>query len=130
MALSPGDLRSQQENKFALLKETEDNQNNGAGNPSTPVAVFKAPPIFVNMVENICPLEELLNEVANKNYTLKIVGDKKVKIQLSSSDKYLPVVEALKNEKTQFYTYQRKDDKGCKVVLRNMHLSVELDDIK
>ena len=56
--------------------------------------------------------------------------NKNVKIQPHSSEKYLPIVEELKKKNTEFFTYQRKQDKTYKVVLRNMHPSVDINELK
>lgn len=86
----------------------------------------KSPPIFVSGVKYIRPLSDLLDVIAKDEYTLKALQDDQVKIQPSSADKYLPIIEALKSKKTEFYTYQRKQDRNFKVILRNMHASVDI----
>ena len=53
-----------------------------------------------------------------------------MKIQPNSAEKYLPIVEKLKNKQTEFYTYQLKEEKNFKVVLRNMHPSVDPTELK
>ena len=63
-------------------------------------------------------------------YTLKVLSNNEIKIQPHSSEKYLPIVEELKKKNTEFHTYQRKQEKGYKVVLRNMHSSVDINELK
>ena len=90
----------------------------------------KSPPIFVSGVANICPLKALLDSTVKNEYTLKVLPNNEVKIQPHSSEKYLPIIEELKKKNTEFHTYQRKQDKGYKVVLRNMHSSVDINELK
>ena len=90
----------------------------------------KSPPIFVSGVGNICPLKALLDNIVKNEYTLKVLSNNEIKIQPHSSEKYLPIVEELKKKNTEFHTYQRKQEKGYKVVLRNMHSSVDINELK
>ena len=94
------------------------------------VLIQKSPPIFVNGVGNIRLLKILSDTIAKDNYSLKVLDNEDVKIQPHSSEKYLPIVEELKKKNTEFFTYQRKQDKTYKVVLRNMHPSVDINELK
>ena len=123
-------------NAFKVLenKQETDEEINGhlsetdnTGNKQKPQ---KSPPIFVSGVENICPLKTLLDSIVKNEYTLKVLSNNEVKIQPHSSEKYLPIIEELKRKNTEFYTYQRKQDKGYKVVLRNMHPTVDTNELK
>ena len=90
----------------------------------------KSPPIFVSGVSVIKPLIDLLNEIAKDNYNIKVLPNNEVKIQPSSSEKFIPIVEALKKKNTEFHTFQRKQDRSFKVVLRNMHPSTDAAEIQ
>lgn len=116
------------ENPFNPLATDEDTENNTQ--KVCEEKISKSPPIFVSGVEDIGPLTKLLEEIDGKNYSLKILANNQVKILPSMSEKYLPIIEALKKKKTEFYTYQRKQDKSYKAVLRNMHPSTDLEDLK
>lgn len=104
-------------NSFDALEEEEDKDSGTTGK----LKPIKSPPIFVCGVNYIRPLQELLDMTAKNEYTMKVLNNNQVKIQPNSSEKYLPIIEALKEKKTEFYTYQRKQDKTFKVILRNMH---------
>ena len=116
------------ENPFNLLATDEDTEDNTQKVHVEKIS--KSPPIFVSGVEDIGPLTKLLDEIDGKNYSLKILANNQVKILPSMSEKYLPIIEGLKKKKTEFYTYQRKQDKSYKAVLRNMHPSTDLEDLK
>ena len=90
----------------------------------------KSPPIFVSGVSVIKPLIDLLNEIAKDNYTIKVLPNNEVKIQPSSSEKFIPIVKALKKKNTEFHTFQRKQDRSFKVVLRNIHPSTDTAEIQ
>lgn len=93
--------------------------------PIPVVVLQKPPPIFVNGVEQLKPLKDLLDSIAENEYTLKVLPNNSVKIQPNQSENYVSIVEQLKVKKTQFHTYQQKEEKNYKVVLRNMHPSVD-----
>lgn len=116
-------------NRFDSLGEEQvESKINEAGNVYKKVE--KAPPIFVSGVENIGPLYKLLDVEAKDNYTLKILYNNQVKIQLGTLEKYIPVTEALKAKNTEFHTYQQKKDRSFKVVLRGIHASADINDLK
>lgn len=89
-----------------------------------------APPIFVSGVEAIIPLTDLLKELANDNYDLKVIGSSQVKIQLKDVETYPVVVKALAERKTEFHSFQAKSNKTYQVVIRNLHPSINTDDLK
>lgn len=47
---------------------------------------------------------------------IKILNNDQVKIQSNKSEKYLPIITALKEKKTEFFTYQRKEDRNFKIL--------------
>ncbi|KAL0268780.1 UNVERIFIED_CONTAM: hypothetical protein PYX00_002715 [Menopon gallinae] len=50
----------------------------------------KSPPIFVCGVQNIRPLQNLLDQIARDRYSIKLLGSDQVKIQPSSSENECP----------------------------------------
>ncbi|EFN69515.1 Nucleic-acid-binding protein from transposon X-element, partial [Camponotus floridanus] len=89
----------------------------------------KSPPIFLDGVENIAPLKQAL-EVAKDQYVIKILRDNQVKLQSLTTAKYHPIMETLKQKGSQGYSYQCKADKKFKVVLRNMHSTIDINELK
>lgn len=89
----------------------------------------KPPPIFVSGVENISPLQEMLENIAPKAYFLKTLNNNQVRIQLENSTKYLTTMDALKKKNTQCYTYQLKEHRTFKVVLKGMHPAIDIKEL-
>ena len=116
-------------NTFQVLDETEKSQQS-AEETSARIKTFMSPPIYISGVNNIRPLKDLLDEIAKDQYTIKVLTNNEVKIQSLTTEKFLPICTELKENNTQFYTFQKKQDKPYKVVLRNMHPSVEITDLK
>lgn len=89
-----------------------------------------APPIFVSGVEAINPLTLLLKELAEDKFDLKIIGTSQVKIQLKDAKAYPAVVKALAERNTEFHSFQQKGNKTYQVVIRNLHPSINMEDLK
>ena len=90
----------------------------------------KAPPIFVSGVQNIQPLKELLVAVAGDDFEVKVLTGNQVKIQPKTADKYKTIIQALAEKHTEFHTYQPKEDRSFRTVLRGMHYSTDTSEIK
>ena len=80
--------------------------------------------------ENIKPLKELLVTVAGGDFELKVLNGTQVKTQPKSTEKYAAIIKALAEKHTEFHTYQPKEDKSFRAVLRGMHYSTDIRDLK
>jgi hypothetical protein len=122
-------------NKFGVLSVEEDVEQNvtGADNETSETQptdkVLKPPPIFVHWKDKIQPLTQLLEISAANGYLIRVLYDKQVKVQPKSSENYSAIIKALKENGTQFHTYQMKQDRSYRVVLKNMHHSTDTKDI-
>lgn len=73
----------------------------------------------------------MLDQIAADKYSLKILNsENQVKILVYDQENYPTVIKDLINKKTQYYTYRNKATRGYKFVLRSMHPSVDLKDLK
>jgi hypothetical protein len=81
-------------------------------------------------VKNITPLTNLLNRIAKDNYKLKVLNFDQVKLQPNTSEGYTTITKALIEKKTEFHTYEPKSERNFRVVLKNMHYSVNTSDLK
>jgi hypothetical protein len=123
-------LNNNTSNRFRALS-TEDDTNGKEPSetlnhqPSPP-----PPPIFVSGVKTIMPLIELLNIVAKDDHSIKILPNDRVKIQMKTLATYDKVTKALQEKNTEYFTYQMKTDRTFRVVLKNMHPSINLEDLK
>ena len=68
-------------------------------------------------------------EVGKDEYKLKI-SNNSVKILPANPDAYRKLTKLLKNLNANFHTYQIKQERPFRVVLRNIHHSVDLDELK
>jgi PAX-interacting protein 1 len=95
----------------------------------------RPPPIYVDGVQNINPLRELLFQIAGDDFELKTLQGTDVKIKPKSSTNYSTIVKALTEKRIefhtyQFHTYQPKADRSFRTVLRGLHSSTDTKDIK
>jgi hypothetical protein len=73
---------------------------------------------------------QLLEQVAPRKYETKALAGNKVKIQPTTSDSYRAIMKALTEKNTEFHTFKPKEDRSYRVVLKNMHYSINPADIK
>lgn len=90
----------------------------------------KPPPIFVDKVDNIHPLLALLDESTPNNYEVKVISSNRIKIQPKNAQSFTEIVKQLESKNTEFHTYKPKSERSFKVILRNMHPSVDPEEIK
>lgn len=112
-------------NRFENL-ETEDHPET---DPSTNEKLTKPPPIFVDKVNNVQPLIKLLNDHVNNNYEIKVLRNNQVKILPRTSEAYTTIVKQLELKETEFYTYKPKQERDFKVILKNLHSSMDTSEI-
>ena len=111
-------------NRYELLSDDEvgEAQTNSNQPP-------KPPPIFVTGVRNITPLIQLLNQIVEQ-YEIKALQNNEVKIQPKTADHYRIIIKALTEKQTEFHSYKLKEERNYRVVLKNMHHSTNIEEIK
>ena len=90
----------------------------------------KPPSICVNRVLNINPLSKMLKDEVPGNFYMKTLRGDKVKIQPKTAEAFKIIVSQLDQRKTEFYTFKPKSERSFKVVLKNIHPSTDVDEIK
>jgi len=96
----------------------------------TPSTVKPPPPIFIRRINNCNSFCKNIKEVINgENFTCKS-STNGVKLSTKSSDSYRSVIKFLQYNKADFHTYQLKEDRAYRVVLRNLHHTTPIEEIK
>ena len=90
----------------------------------------KPPPIYVFKVEFIQPLKYLLEKIAADNYELKTLRGNEVKIQAKNVEIFRLITKSLEEKNTEFHTFRPKQERSYNVVLKGIHSSTPLEDIK
>lgn len=121
-------------NRYETLQdkdtENEDIELEQTGQENINTSEPKPPPIFVSGVKAIAPLHKLLDQIAKDEYDIKILYNDEVKILPKTSEKYTTITKALSERNTEFHTYQLKQARNFRVVLRNVHPSADISQLK
>ncbi|KAF0711312.1 Uncharacterized protein FWK35_00029576, partial [Aphis craccivora] len=121
------------ENLYELLEQTEFAISPVNPPPETPIIADKIklpPPIFVKGVINFPTLcSSLIEIIGVDNFFCKSSTDS-LKIQTSNPESYRILIHFLKDKKAQYHTFQLKEDKPTRAVIRNLHPSTSIDLIK
>jgi hypothetical protein len=90
----------------------------------------KPPPLFVSDVLNVRKMTQVIETVIlNTEYVYKCLANNKVRINPLTTDAYRKLVKHFTEIKVSFHTYQLKQDRAFRVVLKNMHFSNDPADI-
>ncbi|KAE9545454.1 hypothetical protein AGLY_000997 [Aphis glycines] len=88
------------------------------------------PPVFVKGVEDFPELcARLIEIIGVENFICKSSADK-LKIQTSNPESYRTLIHFLKDENAQYHTYQLRENKLLRIVIRNLHSSTPIKAIK
>ena len=82
------------------------------------------------MVKNVQPLLKLLNEVAPNEFEMKILKNDEVKVQPKTEEKYSVITKSLIEKNAKFHTFKLKSERPFNVVLKGLHYSTAVEDIK
>jgi hypothetical protein len=74
--------------------------------------------------KNISPLIQLLEQMAIQKYEIKALTDNQVKIQPKTSESYRAIIKVLAEKRKEFHMYKFKEERSYRVVLKNMHYSI------
>lgn len=91
----------------------------------------KPPPIFIPDVTNVQTMTQSIEKMVTKSdYTYKVLNENKIRLVPSTADAYRAIVRGLNGLNVAFYTYQLKQDRSYRVVLKHMHYSTCIDSLK
>ncbi|VVC34850.1 Pre-C2HC domain [Cinara cedri] len=126
------------ENRYDILQaesqitqnSTTDTQNSTSETPYDANPIKPQPPIFVKGIANFPDLcAALIEKIGVDNIFCKSSANS-LKIQTTNPDAYRTRVHFLRDQKAQFHTYQLREDKPTRVVLRNLHPTTSIKLIK
>ena len=88
------------------------------------------PPIYVNDVIDIqTMIKSLERDISKEDYNMKITNNH-VKILPTNPEAYRKLTKTLRALNANFHTYQLKEERPFRVVLRNIHHSADIDELK
>lgn len=87
------------------------------------------PPIFVSNIDNFIKLRtDLINLIGTNNFSFKSTS-KNLKIETKDSDAYRKVIRYLKENQIEHHTYQAREDRAFRIVVRNLHPSTPTSEV-
>lgn len=111
-------------NRFEALA-TDDTLN------ETTTAAPKPPPIFIPNVENIGRMVNNINKIiSNTDYHYKALRDGQVRLVVHKVDAYRKLIQHLDAAKIIYHTFQLKQERSFRVVIKGLHHSTSISDIK
>lgn len=88
------------------------------------------PPIIVRGVKDFISVRaDLIDTVGPENFSVKSTINI-LKIQPSNPEAYREIIHYLKDAEAEFHTYQMKEDKAFRIVIRNLHSTTTPIEIK
>ena len=117
--------------RFSILETTEDSMNTTETVNNLHIQrIVPPPPIFINDVIDIqTMIKSIEKDISKEDNKLKI-NNNHVKILPTNPDAYRKLTKLLKTLNANFHTYQLKQERPFRVVLRNIHHLVDLDELK
>lgn len=125
--LSPND----QESILPMTDTTSNNNKKPEASLNVEPKIALPPPIFLRLLHvtftDLCT--KLIEIIGVDNFHCKALADR-LKISTTNPDSYRTLVRFLRDEKAEFHTYQLKEDKPTRVVIRNLHPTTSPELIK
>lgn len=116
-------------NKFATLADDEENDNDDDNMENE--KIIKPPPMFVNNVTNINKMIKCICSVISGNeFNYKSLNDGQVKLNIKSVDAYRKLTKYFDSNKLSYHTYQLKSDRAYRFVIKGLHHTTNVEDIK
>lgn len=117
------------QNSFEVLNSVSDNMEDDVQIAQNREP--KPPPIFIPNVGNVpAMIRSFESVVATGDFTYKCVNQNSVKVLPNSADIYRKLVRKLNEANISFHTFQLKQERAYRVVLKHMHYSVDTNDVK
>jgi hypothetical protein len=124
-------------NRFALFSNQHDQTNS---NPTVSVPDISMddthpvpklpPPIFIRLVNDFKSFCTTIHSVTNgEAFTCKS-STNGLKLSTSTPTSYRNVIKFLKDSKADFHTYQPKQERAFRIVVRNLHHTTSISDIE
>lgn len=114
-------------NQFSSLA----NDENKEGPVNNEEVQPRPPPIFIPDVGDISKMVTNLSKVIEtKDFSYKSQRDGQVRLVIKTVDSYRKVVKYLETSKKSFHTFQLKPERAYRAVIKGLHHSTQVSDIK
>jgi hypothetical protein len=90
----------------------------------------RPPPIFIYDVKNYPQVINHLAEVTEEeNYSTRSMSHNIIKINCNSPETYSKMIKVIEENNIIYHSYQPKDERPSRVVIKHLHHTVDLKDI-
>lgn len=114
-------------NKYSPLATNDTEDTTSTRNEKIP----KPPPIFIYGVVNFSSMVTKLRDVIeDEQYVTKSMADNTIKINTNTPESYRKLVKFLNENNIVHHTYQPKEERAYRVVIKHLHHSLNTNDIK
>lgn len=115
-------------NRYATLA-TNDVADNDINEPSTTIP--KPPPIFIPNVADIGKMVNSVNKVIpSSDFHYKSLRDGQVRLVINNIDSYRSLIKHFDTAKINYHTFQLKQERAFRVVIKGLHHTTPISDIK
>lgn len=91
----------------------------------------KPPPIFIPHVTDIVKMVNRINkEIPSTDYHYKSLSDGQIRIAIKNVDSYRKVIKYLDQENFSYHTFQLKKERAFRVIIKGLHHTTPIADIK
>lgn len=111
-------------NRYSILEQQIDTS------APAPPKVPAPPPIFLPGVSNIQNMLRTLSNVCGGEFTYKTLGNGDIKVNISTVEKFRKMTDYLNTNKVKYHTYQLKQERAFRVVMRGMHPQADVEQLK
>lgn len=121
---------STSKNMFDSLR-TEDKGDENNEHQQIEPEVPKPPPIFIPDVDDV---EKMVNDLCKvidkKEFSFKSLNDGQIRLVIKSVDCYRNIIKYLESKNKSFHTFQLKQERAFRCVIKGLHHSTPIADIK
>lgn len=110
-------------NRYELLQNEEENTNEVTNKP------IRIPPIYLQEVNDYKAIIDDLTKLLKSGYTTKQLGNKSIKINVSTITDYRQLAAYYDAQKIQFYTFSLPDQNKISVIVRSVPPSLSEEEI-
>lgn len=115
-------------NKFSVLdvSSDEEQQNNTSEDDNE-----KPPPIIIPNVGDIkSMIKSFSDQIKQDNFSYKSLRDGQIRLMVKNIPCYRKIVKFLDNNNLAYHTYQLKKERSYRVVVKKLHYSTPIDELK
>lgn len=116
-------------NRFASLQNNKDDQNQQS-TTRVPEPI-KPPPLFIPGVTNIVDMiKNICKVIPSKDFNYKSLRNGEVKLSVNNIESYRKLVKCFDDKEVSYHTYQIRQERSYRVVLKGLHHTTPVTDIK